>query len=109
MTKKARTSVHAFALLALVAHAAGSQEVEESIEARTDTVSMATAAGPIAVRSCKQCPERFLTLTNRSKFFVGEQEVSFDELRRTLATGPRLITFHYRPADKAVTRVMAAQ
>lgn len=93
--------------LGAAAVAAAELEVEQSVESMTNLTAVPTALGAITVRSCRSCPERYLTLTAQSKFFVGAAEVGFPEFHR-IATLPaaRGLVVHYRAEDDTITRVV---
>lgn len=101
--------VFVFALTAvwMTTHAAELPPVDEAVEAMTNSVSIPSALGRITVRSCPQCAEHYLNLTSQSKFFVGQQEVAFDDLKKAMNTpAPQFIAVYYREADDSVTRVI---
>ena len=83
-------------------------EVEHAVETSSTVTSVTTATGALAARSCMDCPTRYLTLTNETKFYVGRAAVSFAEFKAiTGGTGRHSMTIFYRAIDNStVTRVV---
>jgi hypothetical protein len=81
--------------------------IERAVETSSRVTSIPTATGALATRSCSQCPTRYVSLTNESKFYIGKTAVPFAEFN-ALATGPRgrSLTIFYRAVDSTVTRVV---
>jgi hypothetical protein len=97
-----------FCMLLACGAARAAEVVEQSVEATSATVSMGTATGSMSVRSCVECPSRYLVLTSGSRFFLAGAQVTFDELKRQMAATPLFMTVHYRAADNTVTRITAS-
>lgn len=93
--------------LAFVAVRAAELPVEEAVETSNHLLALPTATGRIAARSCVGCPERYLELTTATKFFIGQQEVAFEEFGKAMALSTRRsVAIHYLPADSRVTRII---
>jgi hypothetical protein len=81
--------------------------IERAVETSSTITSIPTASGALATRSCSQCPTRYVSLTNESKFYIGKTAVPFAEFN-ALASGSRglSMTIFYRAVDSTVTRVV---
>jgi hypothetical protein len=83
--------------------------IEHAVETSSGVTSSATASGALAARSCSQCPTRYLSLTNESKFYVDRSAVPFAEFKALASEpGSRSMTIFYRAVDNTVTRVVIA-
>ncbi len=107
-----RSTAHTLLALAVFASpalpaATQPPEAEEALETMSTLLSAPTAIGALAARACAACPERRLNLTERSRFYAADQELSFDAFRRMLS-GPdaRFVSVYFRDADKTVTRIV---
>lgn len=94
----------------LVTAAAGAQAplrtVEECLETGTDLVALPGAAGgTLSATGCRGCESLRLKFDQRTRYFIGKEQVPYARLREAASKGTVRLYVFYRPNDKTLTRL----
>ena len=82
-------------------------EIEDAFESSTELVILpAGGVGNLIVRECGTCKTITLLANARTRAFVGNQEVPFDEMRSLAESLTAPVYVFYTADDKLVTRVI---
>jgi hypothetical protein len=80
--------------------------LEDCLELSTDQVSLSSSlAGPLVVRSCTTCDPQFLALDAKSRFFIGKEQVTYEQLRAATSQPKKPFFVYYRIGTPTVTRI----
>lgn len=80
--------------------------IEECLESATDLVSLpGTPGGTLNASECRGCPSLRLSFDSRTRYFIGNEAVSYARLREAAAQGTLRLYVFYRPNDRALTRL----
>jgi len=84
------------------------RSTEDSLESNSESVTLpAAVGGTLYFNTCAGCNGQGLYLTKDSRYFVGNVQVTLDQLRQVIGgKQPRLLTIFHRPGDSAVTRII---
>lgn len=94
----------------VLATPAGLRVIELAIETGADaTVLPSGPLSSLVVTPCGGCPPLSLPTTAQSRYFIGEQEVSLEDLKRRVAGQPTtMLVILYRKDSRELTRVIAS-
>jgi hypothetical protein len=82
------------------------QALEDCLELSTDQVSLSSSlAGPLVVKSCATCDSQHLTLDAKSQFFIGPEQVSYNQLRAAASQPKKPFFVYYKVGTQTVTRL----
>lgn len=83
--------------------------IEECVESGTDLVSLpGTPGGTLTASSCRGCPTVRLAFDARTRYFIGNEAVSYARLREAAAKGALRLDVFYRPDNRTLTRLRLA-
>jgi hypothetical protein len=91
-----RAAALAAACALIAAGAAGAQVVKSKpltagLESGTEFVTLPSAPrGSLNARECRDCPSLRLEFTGETRFFIGKEAVSYEQLRTAAAQGDLL-------------------
>jgi hypothetical protein len=94
------------ALLAAAVAMAGveTKGLTGGLESGTEFVTLPSSPrGSLSVRECSDCPSMRLEFDSQTKFFVGEEAVSYAELRKAASKGDRGLLVSYRLGTRKLT------
>ena len=93
--------------VALVSPAKAALSLEDAVETlSTNLVLPAAVPGVLSAKSCSSCPSRDLQVTASSRYFSGNQPISFSELRRRLGSGRYPVLLALKPDSHIVARIV---
>lgn len=103
----------AFAALATGATLQASAQLrafELAVEAPANTAVLPSGpASTLVVTPCTGCKPLSLPASARSRYFVGNEQVTLTELKRQLATRPKaMLLIFYRKESRELSRVVAS-
>jgi hypothetical protein len=85
------------------------QTVEECLETGTDMVSLpGVPGGMLSAKACTACETHQLTFNQNTRYFIGQQAVSYARLRAAIGKGSTRLDLFYRPDNRVLTRVRLA-
>lgn len=95
---------------ALAAAAASAQlplkTVEECLESGTDLVTLpGVAGGTLSASECRGCASLRLSFDARTRYYIGDELVSYARLREMAAKGTIQLYVFYRPDTRTLTRL----
>ncbi len=99
---------------ALAAAAAGAQlpattTIEDCLESGTDLVSLpGTPGGSLSASQCRGCESLRLKFDRQTRYYIGNEPVSYAQLREAAAKGNSRLDLFYHPKTKTLTRVRLA-
>lgn len=83
--------------------------IEECVESGTDLVILpGTPGGTLTASACRGCPAVRLSFDARTRYFIGKEAVSYDQLREAAAKGALRLDVFYRPDNRTLTRLRLA-
>jgi hypothetical protein len=96
------------ALLCLLVANAFAQGIDTGpVRSTEDSLESNSESGTLYFNTCAGCNGQGLYLTKDSRYFVGNVQVTLDQLRQVIGgKQPRLLTIFHRPGDSAVTRII---
>jgi hypothetical protein len=103
----------AAAASALATAAAGAalplKTIEECLESGTTLVTLpGIAEGSLSARQCSGCPSLRLGFDADTRYYIGEEQVSYGTLREAAAKGDLRLDLFYEPKTRELTRVRLA-
>lgn len=76
------------------------------LETSTEFVSLpANAGGSLTVKECGNCPSLRLEFRADTRYFIGDEPVSYAELRQAASKGVRGLLVSYRLGTRNLTRL----
>lgn len=76
------------------------------LETSTEFVTLpASPGGSLSVRECRDCPSLRLEFRSDTRYFIGEEAVSYAQLRQAAGTGVRGLLVSYRLGTRNLTRL----
>lgn len=107
---RARASLLAVLLAGLVVAPAMAQSrmknIEQCIESSTEVVPLpAVAAGTLTARECAACKSRLLKFDADTRYYIGDEPVSYARLRAAAIKNPTLLYVFYRTGTDTLTRL----
>ena len=107
---RARASLLAVLLAGLVVAPAMAQSrmknIEQCIESSTEVVPLpAAAAGALTARECAACKSRLLKFDADTRYYIGDEPVSYARLRAAAIKNPTLLYVFYRTGTDTLTRL----
>ncbi|MGH7128133.1 MAG: hypothetical protein ACREIV_06165, partial [Planctomycetaceae bacterium] len=109
--RRPRSAALAAAACALLFAAGASAQVKNrgitgGLESGTDLVSLpASPGGSLTVRECRDCPTMRLEFDEETRYFIGEEPVSYAALRKAASKGDRGLLVSYRFETRTLTRL----
>jgi hypothetical protein len=83
--------------------------IEECLESGTDLVTLpGTPGGTLNASECRGCPVVRLSFDARTRYFIGNEAVSYAQLRAAAARGTLRLDVFYRPGNRTLTRLRLA-
>ena len=80
--------------------------LEEVLESSTELSSLpAQAGGTLTARECRDCGSLRLKFDERTRFYIGREQVSWAQFRKAGAAGDVRLYVHYAPGTQAITRL----
>lgn len=80
--------------------------IEECLETGTRLVSLpGVAGGSLSASECRGCKSLRLTFDARTRYFIGEEPVTYARLREAAAKGSLRLYVFYRPETRTLTRL----
>lgn len=102
----------AFALAAIASGALAQgplATIEECLESGTDLVTLpGSPGGTLTASECRGCPTLRLSFDTRTRYFIGNEAVSYARLRDAAAQGTLRLDLFYRPDNRTLTRLRLA-
>ena len=107
---RARASLLAVLLAGLVVAPAMAQSrmknIEQCIESSTEVVPLpAAASGALTARECAACKSRLLRFGADTRYYIGNEPVSYARLRAAAIKNPSLLYVFYRTGTDTLTRL----
>ena len=106
-----RLAATVFALAISISAAAAPQmtTIEECVESGTDLVSLpGTAGGSLSASQCSGCPSVRLSFSSKTRYYIGNEAVSYARLREAASKGDLRLDLFYEPKTRNLTRVRLA-
>lgn len=83
--------------------------IEECLESGTRLVTLpGVAGGSLSARQCSGCPSVRLTFDDKTRYFIGKEQVSYAKLREAAAKGDLRLDLFYEPKSRDLTRLRLA-
>ena len=105
-----RTLIVALAIAASANAVAQLKAIELAVETRADSAVLPSGpSSTLVVTPCTGCQQLSLPASDRSRYFVGPEQVSLTELKRRLANRPSamLVIFYFKDS-RELSRVVAS-
>ena len=107
-SRRARWLAAACAILTSAAALANPRlvTIEECLETGTDLVALPSApGGSLTARGCRGCASIRLNFDAGTRYFIGNEAVTYARLREAAAHGPVGIDVFYHPTTRNLTRL----
>jgi len=80
--------------------------LEDVLETTSGLVSLpGTAGGSITARECRDCASQRLTFGRETRYFVGDESVSYNRFRQLAAQGDGRMYVYFTPETRVLTRL----
>jgi hypothetical protein len=109
--RRASWLVAAIGLLATAAAGAALplKTIEQCLESGTRLVTLpGVAGGSLSARPCSGCPSVRLSFDDRTRYYIGKEQVSYAKLREAAAKGDLRLDLFYEPKSRELTRLRLA-
>lgn len=97
----------AWALLAAPALAQKPMVILENVlESSSSLLTLpGTPGGSVTARECRDCPSQRLTFGRNTRYYVGNEAVSYSRFRQLAAAGDERVYVHFSPETRVLTRL----
>jgi hypothetical protein len=83
--------------------------IEECVESGTKLITLpGVAGGSLSARPCSGCPSVRLSFDDRTRYYIGKEQVSYAKLREAAAKGDLRLDLFYEPKSRELTRLRLA-
>lgn len=82
------------------------ENIEQCVESATDIVSLpGVAAGGLMARECAACESLLLNFSPSTRYFIGDEPVSYARLRTVASKRPMSLYVFYQTGTRTLTRL----